>query len=695
MIVITQHDRPYEKAGLLLVAVQFFMFIFGLPPFQTGFWYQTEPTLVAIFSFATLNAAWLYYGYLKHYLVIEKPGAPWICLLLWIGWQLITLPFADSGWRGWFGPAEIGEGSGWYVSVFLCVLVMHALWPNPRYQKIILLSAASAMLMETLLHALNYSDPYDIMLWRPARWPDYLAFSVAYFWVAMAASEHLKRPIVLCCMVILTYLVLLIATNLTGTILLAGAMLVTTGVQYPRFSEKLKLFLQPHIRWRKFALIGCVLPILWIGFSAIEPYFSLAKSDNVVGTLGDNDDSMGARVMLNRIALKTLSEEPSRLLTGSGWGNFINDSYKYALVDGVYAYSHGKRKSNSGSVTGYAFHSHDEPLEVLLALGIPGLLLWFAFPVVVLRRLPDRLFWDTAPMVVAIVCLYYFWFLLPQVMAFEALALCALCATVQPEIIPEKKSRMVPVMVSLAAITGIMTFSTTSQYAAMQYGDDVHFIPRQEHASPHLADWLEEDISRAGDRLRVGAEDFELWGWEVHNNKVMGNYDKGWHSNFITAARSMVDRPSVGVRNRMLLLWIQYKLLLDYGDKEHAVLRTEATQGIADSIMLLTRLAPEREDIAAPFLMNLSAYTKGDLADYVEILVNILKIYPEHRSALWLLGHIYLGEPSYAEEGTRMIRHALDLGVDRVYPVTDEEIQYWRDQPLVNVTGPADSKVKK
>ncbi|MGE3714353.1 MAG: O-antigen ligase family protein [Alphaproteobacteria bacterium] len=695
MFTLERPNKLFEITGLVLLGLQFAVFVFGLPPFQAGFWYQTEPTLLAIFLLATATAAWLGYGLHSRILQLQAPSLLWKIIFLWIGWQLLTLPLANTPWASWFGAPEIAEGTGWYVSVLICTCAISVFWKQPHQQRLIIWMAAVSMMTEVLFHLANFGDPDDIMLWRPARWPDYLAFSAGYLWLAVTASGHSRQPTYMLALIALTYSALLISTNLTAMILMGIALMAAVITSYPRLPTRLQALAKPGRFWRGFSLAACVLPLLWVGFSAGSHHLALDKRQDAIGTLSDNDDSMGARILINRMAVRALLEEPQRLVIGSGWGNFSNDSYKYALVEGVRAYENGIRKANAQHIYGSAFHSHSEPMEVLLSFGLIGLVLWFAIHMLVIRRMPTEGFWHTVPMMVAIVCLYYFWFVLPQVLAYQALAWCALCAALQGTPSPATPKLHKASLLVVAALVFTMAGSAWAQYRALQFGDDVNFVPRNEMPTAKHTAWLMEEIGRGGERLRVGAENFALWGWDVSNGKDTGNYDIHWHDNFLAAAEAMEQSASAGPRNRMLLLWYYYKLLLDYGDSEHAQLRSKATRGIKDSILLLSKLAPGREDIAAPFLMNLDAYTKGDIADSVEILANILAVHPEHRSALWLLGHIYLTEPQFAAEGERMIRHAVAAGVDRVYPISNTELEQWGDQAGVNVTVPAETNVNE
>lgn len=664
-------------AGLAILGLQFFLFVFGLPPFQMGIWFQTEPTLVALYVLAVANVIWLGVGYLKRYLSLERPHALWICLIAWVVWQWIVTLYASSAWRSWFGAAEIGLGAAWHTALLLCSLLCAVFWQNPRYRRIILFAAVTAVFIQCTMHWINAGEPEEMMPWRPARWPDYLAFIGAYMWIAAMAAGYGKKADMVCLLILFTYTVLYFASNMTGTVLVALAMLATTLMPYPGF-KRFRKWLKPSQHWRRFAMLACFLPFLWIAFSAGAPYLPLNNQDSMASTFSDNDDSMGARVLLNRIALSALAHEPARGIFGAGWSNFTNDSYSHALVDDVRAYENGIRKSNALHVNGSAFHSHSEPLEVLLALGLPGLMLWFAFPLIIIRRLPNELFWQTIPMLVAVVCLYYFWFVLPQVMAYQAIAIAALAAATQPASEARKLQNRRMYLAILEIVFLAMAFTAYGQFQAMRYSEKIHYTPRDESADIQNVEWLTQDLARGGDRLRVGGENFFLWAWDVDYGSEEGEYHPAWHNNFLEAAQIMADDPSVGPRSQMLLLWMQQKLLLDYSGPTHDYLRTTATRGIKSSVMLLAKAAPMREDLAAIFLMNLSDYTKGNISEQVQILTDILKIYPGHRSALWLLGHIYLTEPKYKEEGEEMIRRAVAAGVDRVYPIANAELIPWQ-----------------
>ncbi len=678
MFHFSRRNYFFECIGLATLLLQLFVFVFGLKPFQAGIWLQTEPTMLALFYLAALQALWLCIGIVYGLLARQPVHLLWLVMLGWVGWQWLITPIAQSSWKMWFGPIEMGEGAAWYTMLLLSTAVAYPFWQDAKCRRALLVAAVCAVLMQCFFHWLTPGDVEEWTEWRPARWPDYLAFMAAYIWIAFYAGGYAKKAGWLCGLIIVMYITLYLSENMAATLLLALAMLATTLLSYPRYPAFLQRLTNVTLHWRRAAIVICFLPVLWIGYSAGMVNFSFEDNEHMQAGFSDKGGSLGARIVLNHIGVAAMKHEPYRWIAGSGWGRFTDDTYKYALADGTtYAFENGILRPNSGQINGSAFHSHCEPLEILLALGLPGLILWFAFPLIVLWRLPKELFWGIAPMLVALVVLSYLWFQLPQVVAFQALAWCALC-TVLPATRQLKPLGTRMAAGGLLALAVIMAWSAVEQREASRYGDILYNFMYAELIIPFDPAYLKTDLRRGGSRLRVSAENFTLRAWDSTFKDKSGNDYREWYGHFLDSTEAMARDERAGERNQMTNLWLQYKLLLDFTDDSYGMLRTRATKGIEESILQLTRLAPLREDLAAAFLKGLPDYTHNNIGQQVEILVKILTIAPEHRGAMWLLGKIYLTHPEYKEEGSRMLKRAVELGVERVYPVTVEEANPWR-----------------
>jgi hypothetical protein len=103
-------------------------------------------------------------------------------------------------------------------------------------------------------------------------------------------------------------------------------------------------------------------------------------------------------------------------------------------------------------------------------------------------------------------------------------------------------------------------------------------------------------------------------------------------------------------------------------------LKPDIKPHLFDSVLRYSIKNPQREDITAPFFISIDGFTQGDIAKQHDMLQKILDHTPHHRSALWLLGSLYEESPETAKRGIAMKKQAVELGVERVFPVTDAEL---------------------
>lgn len=674
------HDL-YKRIGLLLMITELALFFFGMPPFHVGIWLQTEPDMVALFSLATLDAAWLVYGLMKGILVPQAAPRIWYVMLAWVGWQVVPTVLALSPSRSWFGPVEMGEGLGWHLALFIIMCKAIPLWQEKSLRHIIMIAAALVISTEALLQVLfNKRDNlYRPEVWIPAQWGAYLAFMVGYFWVLMMAGNYVRRPVVYGVLIFFTVDVLIASYNKTAIALMPFAMLISLGVfLWSRKKEGLG-FLTPTKRVRMLAVGAIVLPISWIVFCGFYvPPVETGETEHLeLLNLSHKDSALGSRIGLMQVGLDGLTYEPWRLVYGGGWGEYTDTMFKYALVDGVRMYYNGQRQPNWMFVDGNAYHTHCQPLEALLALGLPGFLLWFAMPIVLIMSIPSRLFWHCVPVLIVLNAVSFLWFQLPQCVPICALmwaALCVACA----EGMPEKsvtRSSMPLVAASLCVV--LMALSAWQQYEGMMFGEKLYKGSRVLEPKDLPLPWLLTDIYRGADRFRVAS-----MGYALSLDRERGDVDarqRDWYGHFMAAAKQMMYSERVGARGRYQQLWLEYKLLLNLGYPMFEELGDIAVSEMREAALISSSLAPRRDDLATFYLLNIDDVTKGDKKLQVEILKELLAAVPEHRPALWLLGHHYLADPATYQEGMQMILKSVAMNVQTVYPITDEQLAPYRE----------------
>ncbi|NBO18549.1 MAG: hypothetical protein EBV03_04850, partial [Proteobacteria bacterium] len=321
-----------------------------------------------------------------------------------------------------------------------------------------------------------------------------------------------------------------------------------------------------------------------------------------------------------------------------------------------------------------AYHSHCQPLEALLALGLPGFLLWFAIPIVALLSVPGRLFWQVAPVMVVLNAVAYLWFQLPQCVPMGAMMWAALCVACRESDVPAATRRSMPAVLLMGLCVVVMVLTTGEQYRGMMYGERLFKGTRLLPPSDFPTKWVLTDLIRGGDRMRVSA-----MGYGLSLDRENGDFDMrqhDWYKHLMDAADQMTISPYTGPRSRYLSLWLDYKLLLNLGYPIFEDLGNRSLANIRQHVLATARDAPWRDDIASFYFLNLDEVTHGDKQVQEDIFREVLDAAPNHRSAKWLLGHLLL-EKGEREEGEALIRDAVAAEVQRVYPITEQQLAPW------------------
>jgi len=573
---------------------------------------------------------------------------------------------------------DLGEGAGWHSAFLILMLTACPLWQIVSYRRILLNLASAAILVQALLHWLYpLSEEYRYIpgSWTPGTYPSYIAFMVGYVWLAWAVQGALHTPRGRSVLALCALLALYASRNASGMTLLGSAAVLSVLVLALMRFRPVQRMLTPTPALRGAVVLLCLLPLGWYGFSA---YFTTLHSytDNIgpLAMLSDKDGSLGSRIVLNQIGMSAMHHEPARWLIGNGWGGFTDDVFKYVLVDDIHVFEAGERAPNNLMVDSHTFHSHSQPLEALLALGLPGMALWFALPMLLLWSLPTGLFWYCAPMLLGLTVLPFLWFELAQCVPYRALGFAALyiaCAQhFQTQPSPHARRYLAGLLCGMLA----MGWSAWEQKQAIAYGMELreaaHALPVEDFDS----EWIASDLRRGGDRLRSSMTFHAKWLTLKSGIDGLDDNDRGWYTQFMQVAQEAATSPGTTARVALLDTWMKYNLLASYDDPVFAETRLEVISSLADSVMNLARIAPLRDDLASAFLLNLPAITEGDEQRQLTILNQFLAIAPDHRGALWVLGGLLSKMPEREAEGKALRKKAAALGVERVYPVTYDEL---------------------
>ena len=687
MLFFSENTNGYRRIGLALLLCLLNVFIVGFPPFQTGIWVQSEPAVLALFTGAALSGVWLGIGVFRRRLVILPAIPPIILTLLaWIAWQCLMTATAQLPLRSWFGPPQTGDGTGMSVVILIMIWLVFPLWQIASMRRIILLTTTASLIVQCALH-FYYPEipgnPYMPERWIPAQWPEYLPFLGGYLWVAAFASRAVKtkKHYALC---ILAMPVLLVDShNRSAVALFPLALGLTTLAHW------LPGWFKPNRLWKSVMLIACVLPFSLV---LISPIFPAPGSDQAssgkLAIFSRINDGIGSRMLLDRVGMSALQHEPQRLVIGNGWGTYTDDLFKYGLVDGIYTYKNGVRAPNWFLVDGTSHHSHNQPLEALLSLGLIGLLLWYAIPMLALWTLPDTVFWTCAPMIAALTGLGHFWFQLPQCFPYQALYLAALVSLSSPcrgeagrgallmALLKKAPTLTLPLLGrGCFLITIIMAASAFGQYRAMAHADQVHHAITTGSYKDHNEDWLDEDLRYGGDRWATSARFYSGLVFDKAAKHPSDDNTLGWYGYFLHNAHNAAQSPTIAARASAVELRLCYYLFDGLKSSNFNALRQEASETIENAVMTLMRKAPLRDDFTTPFLIDLPKLTHNDTAREIQILEHMLAIAPSNRGVLWTLGHLYLATPDKQGQGRAMVQQALATHVETVFPLSDAQLQ--------------------
>ena len=145
----------------------------------------------------------------------------------------------------------------------------------------------------------------------PANWPDYLGFIAAWVWIAYACATNLRKPSHHGWMIIFIIATLLVSQNNTARNIIFFTLIGTSIALFLQATRRLPAFLVPKRNWRCLAVIGCLVPIVWVAFSMNQDKFHCKNS------------TVGERAGFNQTAINAIKHDPARLLFGNGWNNLL------------------------------------------------------------------------------------------------------------------------------------------------------------------------------------------------------------------------------------------------------------------------------------------------------------------------------------------------------------------------------------
>jgi hypothetical protein len=368
-----------------LAAASPLVMFMALPPFYNGIWVQVEgamPWLHLLSAVAAAALAWLaargdegVLATLRHPLFLIPVATAVLSLAL--------LPWTTLWGLSILGSPEHGYGALAFLDAAVLTAAMMSAWRQPRWRIVIVVSVTATTAGAFILDGLFRGE----RSWAPFFFADYLAFYAIYAFVVLSAwmpgrEIALARTRFIIPALLFAGLILLSgnrAALLSGVIALAALM----------------LFWKLGHDWR-LCLLVALFPLLISGGTVlIGPLWEKSFRRTLTAEIGirpladiitSSWPSLWSRAMLLIVGAQSLIDEPSRLLTGMGWGHYSEALLtNLTIVDSRLHEFIGNSRTYWDAIQRSDFHSHNNYLEQLMSVGIAGLFLAIYYLYAVLR----------------------------------------------------------------------------------------------------------------------------------------------------------------------------------------------------------------------------------------------------------------------------------------------------------------------
>ena len=657
-----------RAAGTGVAMASIFIFILATPPFAYGVWFQTEPVSVGLLVLGAAAGLCLLALDVTGHSVGLLLGRRHIQLFLaFLAWNALVSAVQDFPGRGWLGTPETGEGICSFLALLMLTLLATVLW-SYRANRFALVAAAVAG--ACTLAGLDAMLPAG-SAWRPDKYAGYAGLvgpPVALI-VVSAMRRFGWRTLVLA--VLAGWAPVAFSGNKTAIALLclagpAAFLLVRWLVRRVGVGR-----VRRYLAWLPVA----ALLLAWAAIAGAMAY-------------GDFDPlySVRSRGLLMLAEVLALRDHPLGLLTGSGWGSFNDALYRHTFLPGVHGFTNGAWDPNWEGVGAGAFHAHNDIVEAVLGGGLVGGMLYILFLSAIVAGARRGMLTIGAVGWFLIVGSLCFWY--PFVLAYPFLGM-AIAATTAPIGVLRA-----PAPVPMGGWTrggGLALVVLLGIGASMAYGDAkaggarLAALNRQDPADIAVLGAFPGDHGRGG---------VHLWWLALNEAAFVGQLlaaghpptaaQAQWFARLLQEVDAWHGAGRAGIRLEALTFALRTELIASHEHTALGALRERELPRWEPTMLRLIRDAPDRTDVAVPFLAFLTL-TK-QYSRTAATCRQIEALHPRDRVCQWYTGLAMLADPATELAGVRAMHAALQQRVETVVPITNAA------RAMVEANVPADRK---
>lgn len=645
------------------LGASFFLFGAGFQIFNLGLWIQSEPAILALFISGACCALGLALLALLREPVSRAFRHPLIvalaALTLWSALAAFGAPFPI---RSWFGAPETGQGS---LSLFVLTVdtgLALVLWRHRRLRTTLLIAATAAVAVLALLNIVAS----DGSPWRPGAWAEYQAYIGFFMLLSLLCIPGRKRLVsVWAVMTLVATMTVILSKNRSAIALLAFA---------PVLCWLIRLMQSKWAARREAPSSGAGLTLILEAGPLRAGLGGLAVLSPVMVAMGvaafatmTGQFSSWSRFMFYKVALTRLVSEPGLLLHGAGWGSYNDTLFAYTFIPGVTNYegTHWK-PTNWEGMTGGAFHVHNEAIELILAIGLPGAALVAALAATLVCCAPQRRFAAIVALWIMTFGLAGAWFMLPACLPFAALAMAATVAS-QRRAAPagtHRDRRYAPAAILVAAL---LSAGAVIQFKVARHNQALlATVQKSAPATPPAR--LYQDSGRGGNHLWWVALNYRNHLNHLAQTQQAITADQAqWLLYLIQAIDQQITAGNAGLRLRALGVELRNDLATSLPDPAFDAVRAATLPLWQMRLGELLALAPRRSELAIPFFTLL--LNEGNDTATLALADDILRRDAHDPVGLWFSGLVHAKSKLGENQGLDQLARALDHGIARFLPV--------------------------
>lgn len=663
MATMTRRMRPGAgwRAGTCLViggaGVAALAFYASLLPWKFGVWSDTEPMVVALHGAAALCAMGLLLCAVSRPQFVGRFAAhPVVVISLFVAvWSLLVAPFADYPVLSLLGSPQLGEGALYHadVAVFLAAGMLLRRFPA-AYRGFTMVAATICAVTPLLIWALDVGALLETR--RLFVFDDYLA----YYAVAGAALILCRRDLPIRRRVILAGLVALpgLAVSNNSTAIVVVLALATPAAWA---LHCLNAKSAGSVRLSKFAL-ALSAPLL--AGAGILIVWSIGQTGEV--------GSLTSRLFMYRALLPVLTEDPTVLLVGQGWGA-VNTSVLINLAQSGAKIWDGSWDLSARDIP----HSHNFVLEALLGGGLPAMLGVLALLMLVAATARRRDLPAAAFAVISLAGLGAMWFQLPATSGLMAIVLGGLAGPVR---IPWRRY-VVPRRWLLAGLVAVLVAQIATLNWLIDYGVAAQRADRAGYnsADDETCGAFPSDAGRGSIGLTQAFGDlFASIFTKQHYGEPIA--DEKWDR--LARLYCVVTRRAARSESARLLLGdlvFRSQVAAVFDQPGISQRFSSAIEGWEEALVRFLDHAPGRTDMAAPYLAWL--LDRRNPERVVTVAQELLSRNPRDPVGHWFLGVglVAFGRDTSDANRNQARQHmsqALALGLQRYIKVDPEVLHF-------------------